>query len=151
MPLEHVCKECKQEKPKTVRKIDPRSLKVGAPRCRTHYLALKAAQKKRSHERHVQKEFNLLPGEYERLYKAQGGKCWFPNCRATGKKRKLAVDHDHVTGEVRGLVCYNHNYYLLGMFANDLDDAKAYIEDPPYRRWKEGRGIHVLGIKSQHP
>lgn len=41
---------------------------------------------------------------YRSLYRAQGGKCYV--CRkATGASRLLAIDHDHVTGEIRGLVC----------------------------------------------
>jgi hypothetical protein len=142
---EHICVVCKAlpeaEQPKTVRPTDiekhPRT-----PHCATHRRERKKADKQKSHDRRVQKTYDLPPGEYERLYIAQGGKCWFPRCNAKGTgKRKLAVDHDHVTGRVRGLVCMPHNYYLLGMFAQDLDDAKAYINDPPYQRWLEGRDL----------
>jgi hypothetical protein len=44
--------------------------------------------------------------EYDTLFKLQGGKC-----RICGKarKRRLSVDHDHGTGEVRGLLCIRCN------------------------------------------
>lgn len=48
--------------------------------------------------------YQITELEYRALYRAQGGRCYV--CRkAKGKARRLAVDHDHLTGEVRGLVC----------------------------------------------
>jgi hypothetical protein len=79
-------------------------------------------------------DLRLSEGEYWRLYEAQGRKCAFPRCRATGKVKRLAVDHDHITGEVRGLLCGPHNFDLVGKFAADLRDALDYLADPPARR-----------------
>lgn len=93
-----------------------------------------AATKHRRHDAYVQKTYGLSEGEYWKLYEAQGRKCAFPRCRATGKVRRLAVDHDHVTGEVRGLLCGPHNFDLMGKFAGDLEDALAYRDSPPARR-----------------
>jgi hypothetical protein len=42
----------------------------------------------------------------------------------------LAVDHDHKTGKIRGLLCRNHNTGL-GLFRDDpaiIRQAAAYIE-----------------------
>ena len=139
-----VCIDCaklpKAQQPRKPRKIDKRS-GPRSQRCREHYTAKRDAEKARRHEKHVVDTYGLEPGEYERLYLAQGGKCWFQNCKATGEARNLTVDHDHVTGEVRGLVCKGHNYYLLGWYKNDLHAALDYLRDPPYRRWKEGRDL----------
>lgn len=52
--------------------------------------------------------YGIGTDEYGALFAAQGGLCAI--CRAecpTG--RKLAVDHNHKTGEVRGLLCANCN------------------------------------------
>jgi len=52
----------------------------------------------------IKAKYGLTEIEYRALYRAQGGACYV--CRvAKGKARRLGVDHDHVTGEVRGLVC----------------------------------------------
>lgn len=42
------------------------------------------------------------------------GRCVCAICqRATGKARRLAVDHNHDTGDVRGLLC-GRNHILIG-------------------------------------
>lgn len=54
--------------------------------------------------KHVERTYGLQADEYRALYYAQGGRCY--GCReATGKARRLGVEHDHLTGEVRALVC----------------------------------------------
>jgi hypothetical protein len=119
------------------RPSSPRPIAPGSsprrPRCATHLRAHKRAVKARNHATRVQRVYGLADGEYDRLYAAQGGTCAFPRCRATGKVKRLAVDHDHETGEVRGLLCGPHNYQLVGKFAGDLEDAIAYLADPPAR------------------
>jgi hypothetical protein len=45
---------------------------------------------------------------YEAMLIQQGHRCAIPSCR-TLSKRALDVDHDHETGEVRGLLCRNCN------------------------------------------
>lgn len=53
---------------------------------------------------HIKREYGLTEIEYRALYRAQGGRCYV--CRkAAGRTKRLGVDHDHLTGEVRGLVC----------------------------------------------
>lgn len=82
------------------------------PRCATHHRAVVKARKARAHDSRVQFVYGLKPGEYEALYEAQGGRCFICR-RATGKSKRLAVDHDHscCSGPtscgkcVRALVC----------------------------------------------
>ena len=50
------------------------------------------------------RKYGIEPNEYLALYYAQGGACYV--CRkAKGEARRLGTDHDHLTGEVRGLLC----------------------------------------------
>lgn len=116
----------------------PRPIAAGcgprSPRCATHLREHKRAQRKARHDARVVKVYDLAPGEYDELLAAQGGTCAFPRCPASGRRKRLAVDHDHVTGETRGLLCGPHNYTLLGRFAGDLHDALDYLADPPARR-----------------
>jgi hypothetical protein len=115
----------------------PRPAPHGGPRsrrCTTHHRAHQKATRARRHDTRVTTIYNLNPGDYDRLYTAQGGRCAIAGCTATGKTKRLAVDHDHTTGEVRGLLCGPHNYDLLGRFVNALRPALDYLADPPARR-----------------
>jgi hypothetical protein len=62
--------------------------------------------------------FNITLEEYQVLFEAQGGVCKICNNPETAKKNKseelrmLAVDHDHNTGKVRGLLCARCNVQL---------------------------------------
>lgn len=57
------------------------------------------------------KMYGLTSEEYWKVYEYQGGKCAICQ-RATGKRKKLSVDHDHSTGEVRMLLCTRCNRML---------------------------------------
>lgn len=65
------------------------------------------------------RRYNLTPEEYEAILEYQGGVCAI--CDHPPKSKNLAVDHDHKTGLVRGLLCYMCNYTLGGM-GGDPDD-----------------------------
>lgn len=87
----------------------------------------------------LQRKYGITPNEYRALYYAQGGKCYV--CRnATGKARRLGVDHDHLTGEVRGLVCTGSINAmtcnrLIAIYNRDqLYRAAAMLTDPPPAR-----------------
>lgn len=109
-----------------------RALKAPGPRCATCLRALKKAQKRAAHGRWILKTYGLTLEQYEALHEAQGGVCYICQ-RATGKVRRLAVDHDHATGYVRGLLCKPCNSVL----AHFRDDPKVayrtmkYLVDPP--------------------
>ncbi|MGH9033187.1 MAG: endonuclease VII domain-containing protein, partial [Acidimicrobiia bacterium] len=64
--------------------------------------------------------------EVVELVKNQGGRC--PIC---GKPDPEHVDHDHVTNQVRGVLCFNCNGGL-GQFRDDMQalrNAIEYLED----------------------
>jgi Recombination endonuclease VII len=64
--------------------------------------------------------------EYEKLFEEQEGRCAI--C-GRDQETKLAVDHDHQTGERRGLLCKQCNVGL-GYFRDDtavLERAISYL------------------------
>ena len=63
-------------------------------RCATHRREDQRAARLRRSEAHVLRTKGLTPEQYDALYEAQGRKCALPRCRATGKVKRLAVDHD---------------------------------------------------------
>ena len=70
--------------------------------------------------------------EYNVIYGNQGGVCAICGKREkrldkrTGNAKNLSIDHDHVTGEVRGLLCINCNM-AIGGFEESVDRLKSAI------------------------
>lgn len=56
--------------------------------------------------------YDLTPDQYNEMLAKQGGKCYI--CGRLPKKIRLAVDHNHYTNKVRGLLCGWCNRHLLG-------------------------------------
>lgn len=52
--------------------------------------------------------------EREKLFTKQDGKCGLCEKLESYFKHKLNVDHNHKTGQVRGLLCYRCNKYVIG-------------------------------------
>lgn len=82
---------------------------------------------------HVTKTYGLTPDDHDRLLAFQDGRC-----AITGKVMpyNLAVDHDHRTGNVRGLLSKSANKLLRDVRDNTdvLRAAIAYLENPPAAR-----------------
>jgi hypothetical protein len=90
-----------------------------------------------AHASAIKSKFGLDAAGYQELLQRQDGKCAI--CRTKPGKRLLAVDHDHKSGEVRGLLCVRCNHDLLGAAYDSLSilrAAVAYLENPPATgRW----------------
>jgi len=76
---------------------------------------------RRSRER----QYGLTHDEYMALLEAQGGACAI--CGGSAQQRALAVDHDHVTSAIRGLLCDRCNP-MLGYARDSIAILEAAIE-----------------------
>jgi Recombination endonuclease VII len=75
---------------------------------------------------HRKHRYGVTRAEIEALLAVQGGKC--PICRS---RPPTHLDHDHETGEVRGLLCFGCNGGL-GLFKDNtawLARAVLYLKD----------------------
>ena len=75
-------------------------------------------------------KYAIEKAEYDDLYAKQKGACAI--CREPLKK-KHCIDHDHTTGKVRGLLCYNCNI-TIGRFNDDAERmmrAAGYVRMEP--------------------
>jgi len=74
--------------------------------------------------------FGISLEEYDRLFEKQNGVCAI--CGEPANRRgSLDVDHDHDTGEIRGLLCWNCNTGI-GKFKENaalLKRAAKYLEE----------------------
>jgi hypothetical protein len=81
----------------------------------------------------VEATYGITGEQYDALYAAQGGKCYICQ-RANGRTKRLAVDHCHSTGVVRGLLCKMCNRDVLGHLRDSteaLQRAIEYLGNPP--------------------
>lgn len=93
----------------------------------------------------LRRRYGLEPDEFETLMTAQGRACAL--CRRRFSNRRPAqVDHDHVNGGVRGLLCPRCNYELLGRFGDDVElfeRAVCYLLSAPADGLRCGDGVRV--------
>ena len=64
--------------------------------------------------------FGITLSEYNRMFNEQNGQCAICEIHQSNLEKALAVDHDHVTGKIRGLLCSKCNL-LLGQFKDRAD------------------------------
>lgn len=116
-----------------------RPARVRATRARTvrtrrtrEQIAKAKARSATTHARHILVTYGITADEYQRMHRFQGGRCALCR-RATGATRRLAVDHCHATGRVRGLLCKRCNT-ILGHARDDVDffwRCSEYLINPP--------------------
>lgn len=82
----------------------------------------------------LRKQYSLTPGEKESLFAAQGNKCACCGESNPNSLKPWHIDHDHDTGEIRGILCFRCNQ-LLGMLGDTLEkltdkttQLRSYLE-----------------------
>lgn len=79
----------------------------------------------------LRSKYGITADEYQALLGRQGGVCAI--CRQPeklmrgGRVRRLAVDHDHRTGRIRGLLCHSCNA-TIGFLRDDPAFAASFVE-----------------------
>lgn len=74
---------------------------------------------------HLLRRYGISASDFDERVEQQGGACLI-----CGARDPEHVDHDHVTGEVRGILCFNCNGGL-GQFRDSTDALRAaaiYLE-----------------------
>lgn len=83
---------------------------------------------------HLKRYYGVTPEWYEAKLVEQGGGCALcgkqPDEKAFGNGKHLHIDHDHATGENRGLLCGSCNVALerVDNIPNWLDNLAAYLQ-----------------------
>ena len=85
------------------------------------------------HASHIKWRYGITKDEYNQLLKEQKNKCAICRKKETqvnkkGEVYRLCVDHDHVTGKVRGLLCFSCNKTLGHYETMDIPPLVAYLE-----------------------
>lgn len=87
-----------------------------------------ADPKARAQHMHLMRKYGLSLLQKEAMIVMQGG-CAICGREQPGMADRWAVDHDHLTGRVRGILCYDCNTAIgkLGDDPNTLEKAAAYL------------------------
>lgn len=98
----------------------------------------RALRKEAYRDQDLKKNYGLSEAQYNEILKEQNGVCEICSQPEkalnpkTKEPRRLAVDHCHETGEIRGLLCTNCNH-ILGSAKDSIDtlySAIAYLKKP---------------------
>lgn len=97
-----------------------------------------------SHCAHIKTKFRVDPRRIVELNAAQGGCCAICHLRPSNG-RALCVDHDHKTGQIRGLLCISCNLGVGHLPTPEmLNTAKDYLAKPAHRfKIHPKRAVHV--------
>lgn len=102
----------------------------------------RACASRAQHRSYVERTYNITGQDYDDLLTWQGGRCFV--CQEMPRTRRLAVDHDHVSGAVRGLLCAGDEWgcnVSLRRLLGDVEAARRlleYVEKNPLQRMRDG-------------
>ena len=129
------CSRCKEEKP--IDFFGKRKDRPGKYRseCRECYNKDRDVEKYNHRYKdyrrnwHLTKHYNITLEDYNQMFADQEGRCGICGTHQTECKKALAVDHNHETNEVRGLLCDPCNLGLgkLGDNVEGLEQAMRYL------------------------
>lgn len=89
--------------------------------------ANKAEMKEKDFAQDLKKHYGMSVDTYNKLFISQNGSCECCGKHQSAFKRRLHVDHDHETGEIRGLLCTRCNPGL-GYFDDSIEKLGLAIK-----------------------
>lgn len=99
----------------------------------------------------IEYTYGVTPEQYQELLEKQNYSCATCGKHETEFGRKLAIDHDHKTGEIFGLLCQYCNHRLIGKHRDPriFEAAARYLEKGtglfvPIRKKKRKKRKHGL-------
>lgn len=147
------CKQCNRPFPVRARKGGGRRPEFCSAKCRlTHHRAYRRLYANRRTRKTLRAgrlrwKYGLSIAEWDALYWAQDGGCAGCGRAREANGHRLAVDHDHKTGRIRGLLCkrcnqllgkVEDNSTLLRRLANYLETPKPLLEEGELTETKQG-------------
>jgi hypothetical protein len=125
-----VCTICKEEK--LISDCSGTACKLcHAKRRREWRKANPDREKINQRKQDLKRYFGITPEQYDAMLQKQSGKCAGCNRHQTEFVKNLAVDHDHKTGIIRGLLCEDCNIALGKLKDNvsTLNNLINYLEN----------------------
>jgi len=89
---------------------------------------VKQSDTKKAKDYKLRSRYGITLAEYDDMLQRQQGKCAICKRPATDFKKALSVDHNHVTGFCRGLLCDFCNSKLLKFLRDNKKLAYGLVE-----------------------
>jgi hypothetical protein len=128
------CADCREVKP--LGEFDRARSQSGGRNC-----YCKPCRRRRERDARFLREYGLTAESLQALVDAQDGQCAI--CR---ERSAVHVDHDHLTGAVRGVLCFQCNA-ALGQFRDRPDILRTaidYLERTTWTRQRVDTGVYRL-------
>jgi len=126
-----LCCKCNKDKPLTEFNKNSKGKFGLHSRCKScSSIQGKEIYKRLGKNNYLNSTYGISEQDLIQMHKDQNGKCvicYIPINISERTKRSACVDHDHVTGKVRGLLC-THCNKGLGMFKDNVENLRFAIE-----------------------
>jgi len=134
--LEYICKKCKNQYMRNYNSNPIHKSKM--KKYKKKYYQEHQEEIKRYREKYKSKyrnralknKFGITLEEYDKIFIEQNGCCAICGKHQSEVKRTFAVDHNHKTNNIRGLLCYRCNTFL-GYCKDNINtfiNAVEYLE-----------------------
>ncbi len=125
--LRHQCNKCQRPHIRKAQakhdQIPKRKADKKRNSCKHEYLSKRKDYKRRYYLKHT---YNIALADYDEMLERQKGVCAICGGLNSAGQR-LCVDHDHATGEVRGLLCHGCNT-RLGWYEKNKLNTDLYLK-----------------------
>lgn len=138
------CKQCCAEKQRQIYANKPEQYRNYSRKRRVKYNNI--------HKRIANlRTFGLIIEDYETMLQAQNNQCAICGTVQCTSGKRLAIDHCHLTGKIRGLLClrcnqaigkFNDNYFLLQQAA-DYVSGQISVGHPERRKPDRRNGASI--------
>jgi prolyl-tRNA synthetase len=119
--------------------------------CRTRNKVYAAAHRKERRAYLLRRSYGISQAEYDALMNRHGGRCWICKTDDFGWKGPC-VDHDHITNQVRGILCNTCNR-AAGLLKENIFTMKAMIDyfrqANTYLEEDMPKGLHKIILEQQ--
>lgn len=121
-----ICMICKQDLPagNFYWRASGRIVNQKCKSCYKEFYTGSKEKKLQRKNRRLKRVYGIDLQQYQTLFNEQFGLC---ACCRLESKLTLHVDHDHATGKIRGLLCYNCNI-AIGYLREDLNRIYKVID-----------------------
>lgn len=119
----------------------PEEIEIIRAKASENYQSNRAKRLADSRIRRLAVDYGITPAEYDAMAAAQGHRCACCGSKEPGGSGSFHVDHDHVTGDVRGLLCSKCNLGI-GSLGDTVEGVQRALQ--PFKRTTTPLRINLM-------